>query len=201
MKIDPFYLIIDSADWIERLVPEGVKLVQLRMKNETDATIRHHIQRAKLVCTKYQCQLIINDYWQLAIDEQCDYIHLGQEDLADADLIAIRKAKLKLGISTYDGDELNVALSVKPDYIAIGPVYPTTTKELDHSPQGLKNITKWKKQIGSIPLVGIGGITVERVAGVLEAGADSASVISDITLNKNPEHRVKQWIEATQKWR
>ncbi|MBI0163120.1 thiamine phosphate synthase [Bartonella sp. M0283] len=201
MKLDPFYLIVDSADWIEKLIPLGVKLVQLRMKNVPLEVLHQHIQRAKLVCKQFHCQLIINDYWKAAIEEKCDFIHLGQEDLIDANVEKIKKAGLKLGVSTHDASELNKALAVKPDYVALGPVYQTILKKMKWQPQGLEKVTRWKKLVGDLPLVAIGGLNPERAKAVLEAGADSAAVVTDIALNENPEDRVKQWLEATQKWR
>lgn len=200
-KLDPFYPIFDHSDWVKRLVPLGIKLVQLRIKNQDQKIVRQHIRAAKAVCLTSGCQLIINDYWQLAIDEECDFIHIGQEDLREADLKAIRKAGLKFGISTYDNNELDTALALMPDYIALGPIYPTTTKVLQHSPQGLENIKRWKEKIAPIPLVGIGGLDIERGVAILKAGADSAALISDITHSQAPEQRVKQWIEATKPWR
>ena len=201
IKLDPFYLIVDSADRIEKLIPLGVKLVQLRMKNVPLEVLHQHIQRAKLVCKQFHCQLIINDYWKAAIEEKCDFIHLGQEDLVDANVEKIKKAGLKLGVSTHDASELNKALAVKPDYVALGPVYQTILKKMKWQPQGLEKVTRWKKLVGDLPLVAIGGLNPERAKAVLEAGADSAAVVTDIALNENPEDRVKQWLEATQKWR
>ncbi|CAM1626800.1 Thiamine phosphate synthase/TenI [Bartonella choladocola] len=201
IKLDPFYLIVDSADWIEKLIPLGVKLVQLRMKNTPDEVLRRHIQRSKLVCKQFHCQLIINDYWKIAIDEKCDFVHLGQEDLADANVNEIRKAGLKLGISTHDTSELNKALAAKPDYVALGPIYQTILKKMKWQPQGLDKLARWKKLIGDLPLVAIGGLNPERAKAVLNAGADSAAVVTDIIMSENPEQRVKQWLEATQKWR
>lgn len=201
MKLDPFYLIVDSADWIERLIPIGVKLVQLRMKDVSEDILREHIKRSKAVCEKFGCQLIINDYWQIAIEEKCDFIHLGQEDLADADLTSIQKAGLKLGVSTHDSAELDKALAVKPDYVALGPVYETILKKMKWQPQGVEKVTRWKSLVGDLPLVAIGGLTPDRAQGVLQAGADSAAVVTDIKLNENPENRVNEWIRATAKWR
>lgn len=201
MKLDPFYLIVDSADWIERLIPIGVKLVQLRMKDVSEDILREHIKRSKAICEKFDCQLIINDYWQIAIEEKCDFIHLGQEDLADADLASIQKAGLKLGVSTHDSAELDKALAVKPDYVALGPVYETILKKMKWQPQGVVKVTRWKSLVGDLPLVAIGGLTPDRAQGVLQAGADSAAVVTDIKLNKNPENRVNEWIKATAKWR
>ena len=201
MKLDPFYLIVDSSDWIERLVPLGVKLVQLRIKDASDEVLRKEIAASKSVCEKHGCQLVVNDYWQLAIELDCDFVHLGQEDLADADVAAIRKAGLKLGVSTHDGEELETALSIEPDYIALGPVYPTILKEMKWAPQGVEKVGRWKRQIGELPLVAIGGLNPERLPGVFENGADIAAVVTDITRNADPEARTREWIMATDPWR
>ncbi len=197
MRLDPFYLIVDSAAWIQRLVPLGVKLVQLRIKDRTEAELRAEIRQSKAICAAHGCQLIINDYWRLAIEERCDFIHLGQEDLASADLSAIRNAGLKLGLSTHDEAELETALAAEPDYIALGPIYPTVLKAMPWAPQGLERIGEWKARIGNRPLVAIGGLTVERLAGVFGHGADIAAVVTDITRNPDPESRTREWVAAT----
>ena len=197
MTLDPFYLIVDSAAWIRRLVPLGVKLVQLRIKDRSTLEIRAEIREAKAICAAHECQLIVNDYWQLAIEEGCDFIHLGQEDLASADLSAIRDAGLKLGLSTHDEAELETALAAEPDYIALGPIYPTVLKVMPWAPQGLDRIGAWKARIGNRPLVAIGGLTVERLAGVFEHGADIAAVVTDITHNADPESRTLEWVAAS----
>ena len=196
--LDPFYPILDSAAWIARLLPHGVRLVQLRIKDRPREEIRREIAEAKALCDKAGAQLIVNDYWAEAIDLACDFIHLGQEDLAHADLAAIRRAGLKFGVSTHDEVELAYALETEPDYIALGPIYPTILKKMAFAPQGLARIGEWKRKIGAIPLVAIGGLTLERVRGVLEAGADSASVVTDITLNADPEQRTRAWAAATE---
>ncbi|API55699.1 thiamine-phosphate diphosphorylase (plasmid) [Rhizobium leguminosarum] len=201
MRLDPFYLIVDSSAWIERLVPLGVKLVQLRVKHRSDEILRQEIRRSKAVCAAANCQLVINDYWKLAIDEGCDFIHLGQEDLMEADLDAIRRAGLKLGLSTHDEAELETALAVKPDYVALGPVYPTILKQMKWAPQGLERITDWKRRVAPLPLVVIGGLNVDRLQGVFDASADTAAVVTDITLNADPEARTREWIERTAPWR
>ncbi|GAA5539926.1 MULTISPECIES: thiamine phosphate synthase [Brucella] len=197
MALDPFYPIFDSAKWLERMVPLGVKLVQLRVKDKTEAELRSEIRAAREICLAHDCQLIVNDYWKLALEEGCDFIHLGQEDLDDADLDAIRAGGLKLGVSSHDEAELDRALSVKPDYIALGPIYPTILKKMKWREQGLPRLGQWKARIGDIPLVGIGGMSVERAPGVFDAGADIVSVVTDITLNADPESRLRQWIETT----
>ncbi|MCA1491601.1 thiamine phosphate synthase [Ensifer sp. NBAIM29] len=201
MKLDPFYLIVDSAAWIERLVPLGVKLVQLRIKDLSDEDIRGEIGAAKATCAAHGCQLILNDYWRLAIEEGCDFVHLGQEDLADADLGAIRAAGLKLGLSTHDEAELEAALVAEPDYVALGPIYPTILKKMKWAPQGLDRLSSWRERVGTLPLVAIGGLNPERIGGVFAHGADSAAVVTDITLNADPEGRTREWIRKTEAWR
>ncbi|MBB4076038.1 thiamine-phosphate pyrophosphorylase [Bartonella fuyuanensis] len=201
MKLDPFYLIVNNADWIERLIPFGVKLIQLRMKDKDLKMISQHIKHAKNICDKWGVQLIINDHWSLAIDEKCDFIHLGQEDLSNADLLAIRKNGIRFGLSTHDEHELDIALSVNPDYIALGPIYPTILKKMNWNPQGLEKIKEWRKRIGVLPFVCIGGLTPERAIDVLKIGANSAAVVTDIILHKKPEERIQQWIKVTQPWR
>lgn len=197
MSLDRFYPIFDSADWLERLVPLGIKLVQLRIKDVPNDVIRDHIRRARIVCGANGCTLIINDYWQIAIEEGCDYIHLGQEDLDDADIAAIRVAGLRLGISTHDKAELARAIALMPDYIALGPIYPTILKKMKWREQGIEKLTRWRGLIGDTPLVAIGGMSIDRAPGAFEAGADIVAAVTDITLNDSPEERVRAWLAAT----
>lgn len=201
MKLDPFYLIVDSAAWVERLVPLGVKLVQLRIKEKDQDALRSEIRAAKAICARYGSELVVNDYWQIAIDEGCGFVHLGQEDLVAADLAAIRQAGLKLGLSTHDETELQTALAAGPDYVALGPVYPTVLKTMKWAPQGLDRISEWKARVAPLPLIAIGGLNPDRLAGVFNSGADCAAVVTDITLSDDPEARTRQWIAATEPWR
>jgi thiamine-phosphate pyrophosphorylase len=197
MKLDPFYLIVDHVNWLRRLLPCGVKLVQLRIKDASEAVISAQIHEAKKLCGKFGAQLIVNDYWRLALDQGCDFIHLGQEDLGCADLAAIRGAGMRLGISSHDEAELATALAAKPDYIALGPVFPTLLKKMPWAPQGLEKLGVWRQKIGDLPLVAIGGLTPPRAMECLRAGADSAAVVTDITLNVDPEGRTREWLELT----
>ena len=199
--LDPFYLIVDSADWIERLLPHGVRLVQLRVKDRPAAFIHSEIARAKRLCDAAGAQLVVNDYWRAAVELGCDYVHLGQEDLDTVDLPALREAGVKLGLSTHDEAELERALGVAPDYVALGPIYHTRLKAMAFGPQGLETLALWKKRVGAIPLVGIGGVTLERAPGVLEAGADVAAVVTDITLAPDPEARTRAWVARTRPFR
>lgn len=195
--MDRFYPIIDRADWLPRLLPCGVRFVQLRMKDPPEEILRAEIIRARDLCAAAGATLVVNDYWRLAIDLRCDWLHLGQEDLAEADLPAIRKAGLKLGISTHSDAELENALAAQPDYVALGPVYPTTLKKMPWAPQGVPRVTQWKQRIGAIPLVAIGGLTLERAAPVYAAGADAIAVVSDVLQAPNPEARAHEWVRAT----
>jgi len=197
MTLPRFYPIFDDFRWLERLLPLGVKLVQLRIKDAPLDVARAAVIKAQALCRAQGAILVVNDYWQIAIDAGCDWIHLGQEDLDDADIAAIRRAGLKLGLSTHDRAELDRALSFDPGYVALGPVYPTILKKMKWQEQGLEKLTEWKAVIGDIPLVAIGGMSVERAAGAFEAGADIVAAVTDITLNDDPERRVRQWLGAT----
>lgn len=194
MMLPPVYPIVDSAAWIRRLLPAGVRLVQLRIKQRPVEDVRAEIREARELCERGGAQLVVNDYWQLAMEEGCDFVHLGQGDLDSADVPALRRAKVRIGISTHDDAELSRALDLSPDYVALGPIYPTLLKVMPFAPQGLERIGEWKRRIGAIPLVAIGGITLERLPGVLAAGADSAAVVNDIVRNPVPEERMRNWV-------
>ncbi|MBU3260963.1 thiamine phosphate synthase [Roseovarius sp. PS-C2] len=197
MTLDRFYPIFNDVDWLRRMLPLGVKLVQLRIKDQPGQIVADQVAQARDLCRKHATALIVNDYWQVAIDAGCDWVHLGQEDLDEADIAAIRRAGIKLGISTHDRDELDRALALSPDYVALGPVYPTKLKQMKWHRQGLEKVNEWKGLIGDLPLVAIGGMSVERAAGAFEAGADIVSVVTDITWNDDPENRVCEWLKAT----
>ncbi len=197
LSLDPFYPIVPDTAWLERLLPQGIKLVQLRIKDAAPNTLKAEISRAVELCKAYDCQLVVNDYWREAIAAGADFVHLGQDDLKAADLPSIRAAGMRIGISTHSEDELATALRADPDYIALGPIYPTKLKAMPWAPQGLERIAQWRGRI-TCPLVAIGGITLERVAGVLAAGADSAAVITDIVTSEDPERQTQNWLHATE---
>jgi len=192
-----FYPIFDSADWLRRTLPLGVKLAQLRIKELSGDDLRAEIAEAQALCRDHDAILVVNDHWQVALDLGCPWVHLGQEDLDTADIPAIRRAGLRLGISTHDDAELDRALSHTPDYIALGPVYPTILKKMKWHEQGLDKVAEWKRLVGDIPLVAIGGMSVERAQGAFDAGADVVAAVTDITLNADPEGRVRQWTRTT----
>ena len=194
--MERFYLITGHVSRIELLVPLGVKLVQLRIKDQTEAEVRRQIARARDFCAVEGAQLVVNDYWKHALDLNCSFVHLGQEDMDQADFAALRRAGVRVGLSTHDEAELDRALSHDPAYVALGPVYPTLLKKMKWGPQGLDRVTRWKNMAGDTPLVAIGGLTPERVAGVFAAGADSAAVVTDIQQAQDPEARTRHWIKA-----
>jgi len=195
--LDPFYLIVGHVSQLELLVPHGVKLVQLRLKGLSDAELRRQIARGRDLCAVHGAQLVVNDHWELALEMNCNFVHLGQEDLDQADLKALRRNDVRFGISTHDEAELERALACDPAYVALGPVYETKLKKMPWAPQGLGKLSRWKQAVGDLPLVAIGGLTPARVPGVFQAGADSAAVVTDIQLADNPEARTLEWLEAT----
>jgi thiamine-phosphate pyrophosphorylase len=195
--LDPFYPIVDSAEWVARLVRAGAKLIQLRIKDRDEAVVARETRMALAACRAVGASLVVNDYWRIAIDERAPWLHLGQDDLDDADVPAVRKAGIKLGISTHDDAELVRALTFAPDYVALGPIYPTKLKAMAFAPQGLEKIGVWKRRIGGVPLVAIGGLDVERAKLCLAAGADIVSVVTDITLHPDPAGRAREWVAAT----
>ncbi|MGH8320207.1 MAG: thiamine phosphate synthase [Steroidobacteraceae bacterium] len=194
MKLPRVYPIVDGAAWIRRLLPAGARLVQLRIKERAAEELRAEIRESKDLCARAGALLVVNDHWQLALEEGCDFVHLGQGDLDTADVPALRRAGVRIGISTHDDSELARALGLEPDYVALGPIYPTLLKVMAFAPQGLDRIGEWKRRIGALPLVAIGGITLERLPGVLAAGADSAAVVTDIVRHPEPEKRMLSWV-------
>jgi thiamine-phosphate pyrophosphorylase len=191
---DRFYPVVDSVAWVARLALLGVGTIQLRAKDLNDSDALQMVSDALEVIRGTPAKLVVNDYWRAAVVAGAKHLHLGQEDLAEADLKAIRDAGLTLGISTHDDAELDIALRADPDYIALGPIFPTTLKSMRFAPQGIPKITEWKKRIGDIPLVAIGGIKLEQAAAIFAAGADSIAVVSDVTQNAEPDARVRAWL-------
>ena len=191
---DRFYPVVDSVAWVARLTRLGVGTIQLRAKNLDHEAALAIVTEALTVTRGTPTRLVVNDYWRAAIEAHAEHLHLGQEDLAGADLKAIREAGLTLGISTHDDDELAAALRARPDYVALGPIFPTTLKSMRFAPQGIPKIAAWKKRVGNLPLVAIGGIKFEHAAEIFAAGADSIAVVSDVTQNADPDARVRQWL-------
>jgi thiamine-phosphate pyrophosphorylase len=193
---DRFYPVVDTVEWVRRLTALGVGTVQLRAKNLDDAAAMILFRAALDVTKGTSTKLVVNDYWRVAIELKAQHLHLGQEDLADADVAAIKKAGITLGLSTHDEEELENALRAEPDYVALGPIFFTTLKAMRFAPQGVPKISVWKKRVGKLPLVAIGGIKFEHAAEIFAAGADSIAVVSDVTQNSDPDARVRQWLGA-----
>ncbi|ABG30434.1 thiamine phosphate synthase [Roseobacter denitrificans] len=196
MTLPRFYPIFDDVAWLRRMLPLGVKFVQLRIKDQPQDVLRAQLTEGRDLCRAHGALLVVNDHWQLAIDLGCDWVHLGQEDLDAADVAAIRSAGLKLGISTHDKAELVRALALKPDYVALGPIYPTILKKMKWHQQGVEKLSEWKDRVGDIPLVAIGGMSTDRAAAAFDAGADVVSAVTDIALHDDPESRVREWLEV-----
>ncbi len=194
MTLPRFYPIFDSSDWLERMLPLGVRFVQLRIKDRPAPETRAEIRRGIALARRHGAMLVVNDHWRIAIDEGADWVHLGQEDLDGADIAALRDHGIRLGLSTHDDTELARALAHDPDYIALGPVWPTILKAMKWAPQGLERVTEWKRRVGATPLCAIGGMTPERGRAALAAGADLVSAVTDITLNDDPEARLREWL-------
>ena len=184
------YPVVDSVTWIERLLAAGVRTLQLRIKDKRDSEVEEHVVAAIALGRKYHARLFINDYWRLAIKHQAYGVHLGQEDLETTDLSAIRNAGLRLGVSTHDDMEIDIALAARPSYIALGHVFPTQTKPMPSAPQGLDQLAQHIQRLGVYPTVAIGGISLERAPAVLATGVGSVAVVSAIT-------QAADWRQAT----
>jgi thiamine-phosphate pyrophosphorylase len=184
-----FYPVVPTAAWVERLLSWGVRTIQLRIKaaEHTPANIATEvlaaIEAGKAVPG---AQVFINDHWQLALAGGAYGVHLGQEDLDTADIEALRMAGIRLGLSTHTPAELARAHVVQPSYLAIGPIYPTTLKVMPYEPVGLERLASWAKQAAPYPVVAIGGISLERMPGVLACGVDGVAVVSAVTLADDP---------------
>lgn len=188
-----FYPIVDRFEWLEKLLPLGVSTIQLRIKDLEGEELEREIAQASAYAKQFNCRLFINDYWQLALKYEAYGVHLGQEDLETADLQKLQEAGLRLGVSTHCYQEVARALAVQPSYIAIGPVFHTTTKTMRFLPQGLEALHRWRRSL-PYPLVAIGGIFLENAPEVLATGVDGLAVVRDITQTDNLSERVVQWL-------
>ena len=196
MTLDRFYPVVPDAAWVARVVGAGARLVQLRAKDKPEPALRAEIAAAMAACAG-KAQLVVNDYWALALEAGADYVHLGQGDLDGADVKALRAHGVRLGVSTHDHAELDRALALDPDYVALGPIWPTLLKQMSWAPQGLARLGEWKRLIGARPLVAIAGITVERAPLALAAGADSVAVVTDVVTAADPDAKVRAFLAAT----
>lgn len=189
------YPVVDSVMWIERLLEAGVRTLQLRIKDKQDHEVEADVVAAIALGKRYAARLFINDYWQLAIKHDAYGVHLGQEDLETTDLSAIRNAGLRLGVSTHDDMEIDVALAARPSYIALGHVFPTQTKQMPSAPQGLAQLARHVARLQDYPTVAIGGISLARAPQVLATGVGSIAVVSAITQAIDWHHATQQLID------
>ncbi|OUR63903.1 thiamine monophosphate synthase [Methylophaga sp. 42_25_T18] len=193
------YPVVDSSEWIDKLIHENIKTIQLRIKDVSAVVRQQEIKRAVSLCDE-SIAFFVNDYWQTAIDEKAYGVHLGQEDLHDANLIEIEQAGLRLGISTHSYWELSRALAVNPSYIALGPVFETTSKQMPFTPQGIERVKLWTQLLGDkYPLVAIGGIDQQRAEVLKQTGVGSVAMISAITKAVDYRTATKQLINCWQK--
>lgn len=192
------YPIVDSFSWVKKLLEHGVSTIQLRIKNRNAINLENEIKQSIECAKRFQARLYINDYWELAIRYQAYGVHLGQEDLDSADLEKIYLNGLRLGISTHNYAEVNRAKLLQPSYLAIGPIFPTTSKVMPFAPQGTAQLKHWRK-ILDYPLVAIGGINLENINEVLLTHVDAIAMISAITQAINPTETIKQFLNMTTK--
>lgn len=188
------YPVVDRAQWLETLLPLGISTAQIRIKDLHGDTLEQEIIKAIEIGNKYSCRLFINDYWELAIKHKAYGVHLGQEDLDSASVDEIKRAGLRLGTSTHCHYEVARAHAYKPSYIAVGPVYSTTTKDMPWIPHGIEGFSYWRKTL-NYPLVAIGGINRERIPALVKLGADSIAMITAITHAENPTATANAFME------
>ena len=195
-----FYPVVPTAAWVKRLLGLGVRTIQLRAKaadhdaQDLEREVRAAVEAGRAVPG---AQVFINDHWQLALDAGAFGVHLGQEDLDTADLNALRAAGMRLGLSTHTPAELARAKAVQPSYLAIGPIYPTTLKMMPYEPVGLERLKAWVPQAAPYLVVAIGGISLQRLPGVVACGVDGVAVVSAVTLASEPEQAVREGLRLT----
>ncbi|EHR42508.1 thiamine phosphate synthase [Alishewanella jeotgali] len=181
------YPVVDSVAWLTRLLPLGVNTIQLRIKTADQQQLSAEIAAAIALAKQYQAQLFINDHWQLALQLGAYGVHLGQEDLATADLHALQQAGIRLGVSSHGYAELLRAKALQPSYIALGHIFPTKTKQMPSQPQGVARLAQYVALAAPYPTVAIGGINAERIAAVAATGVNSIAVVTAITEAADPE--------------
>ncbi|HWK55176.1 MAG TPA: thiamine phosphate synthase [Hyphomicrobiales bacterium] len=186
------YPVVDSVAWVEKLLAEGVHTIQLRIKHQASEPLRASIRQAVALQRRHGAQLFINDHWQLAIECGAYGVHLGQEDLAQADLAAIAAAGLRLGTSNHSWSELARSHALAPSYLALGPIFPTTTKVMRFAPQGLTQLCEWVALLDPhYRLTAIGGIDTRNAAQVLVTGVPSIAVVRAITEARDHRQAVR----------
>ena len=193
------YPVVDSVEWFKKLLPLGIKTIQLRIKDVSEDDAREQIKQAVALSEEFGAQFFVNDYWQLAIECGAYGVHLGQEDLDIADIDAIAKAGLRLGISTHSYSEIARAHAIAPSYIAMGPIYDTKTKVMNFKAQGVEQLQQWVMLLKPhYRLTAIGGINMDRVPKILATGVGSCAMVTAITLADDVEQTVAQLLALHQ---
>ena len=194
------YPVVDDVEWIERLLKLGTNTVQLRIKNPQQADLEQQVARSIELGREHNAQVFINDYWQLALKHGAFGVHLGQEDIEESNLSQLSQAGIKIGLSTHGYYELLRIVQINPSYIALGHIFPTTTKQMPSKPQGLVRLSLYQQLIDTIPYteeltgyptVAIGGIDQSTAAQVWECGVSSLAVVRAITLATDPQKVIK----------
>ena len=189
------YPVVDRAHWLTILLPLGIKIIQLRVKDLSGDLLKQEIEQAVKIAREHNAKLFINDYWQVPIECGAYGVHLGQEDLDDADLSVISNAGLRLGLSSHCFFEVARAKTIKPSYIAFGPVYETQSKDMPWVPQGSNGLKYWRAHLPGVPMVAIGGIHGDRFSEVQKTGVDSIAMISAITAHKDPVQAARNYMQ------
>jgi hydroxymethylpyrimidine kinase/phosphomethylpyrimidine kinase/thiamine-phosphate diphosphorylase len=188
------YAVVDSAEWVRRVLAAGIRTVQLRIKDPQEPTLAVQMAEAiALARATPGAQLFINDHWALALQMGAYGVHVGQEDLDSLDVHTLRQAGVRLGISTHSYSEVSRALALRPSYIACGPIFATQSKDMPWIPQGLDNLRYWAGLL-PLPVVGIAGIDVSNMAQVAATGVAGAAVITAITRSPHPEDACKDLV-------
>ncbi len=186
---------LSHAEQVERLIKGGARFIQLREKYASPKKFYDDAKTAIEIARKTSVKIIINDRVDIALALKADGVHLGQDDLPPAKAREILGEKAIIGFSTHSIEQAIEAVKLPIDYVAIGPVFATTTKENPDDVVGIEGVKRVREAIGNFPLVAIGGISAENVSQILESGADSAAVIKSILF---PPEKIEENFQAFQ---
>lgn len=187
------YAVLPDAAWVGRMAQAGVPTLQLRFKSTDAAAVQREVDIAVDAVRGTGALLFINDHWQAAIRAGAYGVHLGQEDIDDADLSAIRREGLRLGLSSHGYAEMLRVDRLNPSYIAMGAVYPTNLKVMPTVPQGPGRLAAYARLMHDHALVAIGGIDGARLPEVLASGVGSVAVVRALVAAPQPEAVAAKW--------
>jgi thiamine-phosphate pyrophosphorylase len=186
---------LSHASQIERLAAGGASLIQLRAKRSSPREFYQAAVDAMSVAGRLGVQIIVNDRVDIAIAVKADGVHLGQDDLPPDRARQLLGASRIIGLSSHSLEQALAADAAPVDYVAIGPIFQTSTKDNPDAVLGLAAVGEIRRSI-SKPLVAIGGITLETAHAVIEAGADSVAVIADLLSARDIAERTRAFIDA-----